>query len=78
MVSNNRQLNDVKKVKSIKINYSNAQMPNIRTEIGCDEIEPFLRLKKQQEELRRESRSDETWFGRTASPVQDDIYIWEY
>lgn len=78
VVSNNKQLNDIKKVKSIKISYSNAQMPNIRTEIGCDEIEPILRLKKQQEELRNDARSDETWFGRTASPIQDDIYIWEY
>ena len=78
VVSNNRQLNDVKTVKSVKISYSNAQMPNIQTQIGCDEIEPFLRIKKQQEELRKEARSDETYFGRTASLITDrDIYIWE-
>ena len=78
VVSNNKQLNDIKTVKSLKISYENNRKPMIRSEIGCDEIEPFLRIKKHQEELRREARSDETYFGRTASPIDDEeLYIWE-
>jgi len=78
VVSNYRKLNDVKTVESIKITYKNSQIPKIQTEIGLDEIEPYLRIRKEQEALRKQARSDKTYFGRTASPIEDpDIYIWD-
>ena len=78
VVSNYRKLNDVKTVESIKITYKNTQMPTIQTEIGLDEIEPYLRVRKEQENLRKQAKSDKTYFGRTASPIEDEeIYIWD-
>lgn len=78
VVSNYKKLNDVKTIQSIKIKYDISSMPRIQTEIGLDEIEPFLRIKKEQEELRKTARSDKTYFGRTASPIEDqEIYIWD-
>lgn len=78
ILANAQQLNDVKTIQSLKIKYSNSSMPRIRTEIGCDEVEPFLRIRKEQERLRKEARSESTYFGTTATPIEDeDVYIWD-
>ena len=78
IVSNYKKLNDVKTVESIKISYNPNQIPRIRTEIGLDELEPYLRIRKEQEALRKQTRSDKTYFARTATPVENpEIYTWE-
>ena len=78
VVANAQQLNDVKTIQSLKIKYNNSQIPRIKTEIGCDEVEPFLRIRKEQERLRKEARSESTYFGTTAEPIEDeDVYIWD-
>ncbi len=78
VISNYKKLNDIKTVQSIKISFSKKNMPKIRTEIGCDEIEPFLRIRKDQEKLRKKTRAKSTYFGSTASPVDEEgIYIWD-
>lgn len=78
VISNYKKLNDVKTIESVKISYNKSDMPRIRTEIGCDEIEPYLRIKKEQEKLRKQTRAKSTYFGGSASPIEDEgIYIWD-
>ncbi|MBQ2654076.1 MAG: hypothetical protein IJF83_11010 [Methanobrevibacter sp.] len=78
VISNNRKLNDVKTIESIKVKYSNNQIPHIHTELGLNELEPLLRIKKEQEELRNLTREQATVFSATATPITDeDIYIWD-
>lgn len=78
VIANAQQLNDVKTIMSLKIKCSKDSMPKVRTEIGCDEVEPFLRIRKEQEALRKQARAESTYFGTTADPVLDeDVYIWD-
>lgn len=78
VIANAKQLSDVKTVQSVKVTFNKSDMPHIQTEIGLDEVEPFLRIRKEQEKLRKNARSDKTWFGRTANPVFDEeVYIWD-
>jgi len=78
VLSNSKKLNDIKTVESIKIKYDNNKMPHIQTEIGLNELEPFLRIKKEQEKLRQLTRNETTVFSATATPVTDeDVYIWD-
>lgn len=78
VISNNRKLNDVKTIESIKVVYKNTQMPHIQTELGLNELEPLLRIKKEQEKLRNLTREKSTVFSATATPVDDpNIYIWD-
>ena len=78
VISNNRKLNDVKTIESIKVKYSNTQIPHIHTELGLNELEPLLRIKKEQEKLRNLTRDKATVFSATATPIDDpNIYIWD-
>ena len=78
VISNNRKLNDVKTIESIKVVYKNTQMPHIHTELGLNELEPLLRIQKEQEKLRNLTREKSTVFSATATPVDDpNIYIWD-
>lgn len=78
VVANLKYLNDIKTIKSLKIKGSKDTIPKVRTEIGCDEIEPFLRIRKEQERLRKKARAESTYFSDTALPITDeDVYIWD-
>jgi len=78
VISNRKVLNDVKPIKSIKVQWNNDKKPSIQTEIGLDELEPYLRIKKEQEKLRKNAKAKTTYFGRTATAIEDEnIYIWE-
>jgi len=78
VISNSRKLNDIKTIESIKVTYDIKQMPRIQTEIGLDELEPYLRIKKEMQDMRNNTKKKNTNFSSTATPVQDeDIYIWD-
>ena len=78
VISNSRKLNDIKTIESIKVTYDIKQMPRIQTEIGLDELEPFLRIKKEMQDMRNNTKKKNTNFSSTATPVQDeDVYIWD-
>lgn len=78
VISNYKKLNDIKTVKSVKVSYKPTQIPHIQTEIGCDELEPFLRIRKEQEALRKKTRAESTYFSSTATPIEDEeLYIWD-
>lgn len=78
VISDNKNLNDIKTVKSVKHTYDPSDIPKTRTEIGCDELAPLLRIKKAQENLRKSTRAKSTWFSHTANPIEDEeLYVWE-
>lgn len=80
VIANRSTLNDVKPVKSLKCHWTNDDKPSLQTEIGLDEIEPYLRIKKEQEQLRKSAKAKTTYFGRTATAYDrddEDIYVWE-
>ena len=78
VISNNKVLNDIKTVESIKVHWTNTDKPTIQTEIGLGELEPYLRIKKEQEKLRKQAKAKTTYFGRTATAIEDaEIYIWD-
>lgn len=77
-ISDYKYLNDIKPLESLKIDYNNNQKPSIQTTLGVGELEPYLRIKQDMQEMRRETKRKSTYFGSTASPIQnDDIYIWD-
>ena len=77
-ISDYKYLNDIKPLESIKIEYKHTTKPSIRTTLGVGELEPYLRIKDEMQQLRVENRRKSTYFGATASPIQDDdVYIWD-
>lgn len=78
VLSNSKKLNDIKPIKSLHITYKHDSMPKIRTEIGLDELEPYLRIKSDMQKLRQITKQTSTNFSSTATEVTDeDIYIWD-
>lgn len=77
-ISNYPYLNDIKPLESIQIKYSNTKKPSIQTTLGVGELEPYLRIKQDMQELRVQNKKKSTSFSSSASPVEnDDIYIWD-
>ncbi len=77
VISNYKYLNDIKPIESIQIKYANGTKPTIQTTLGLGEIEPYLRIKREMQLLRRRNK-EKTTFSSSAQPVDDaDIYVWE-
>ena len=73
-----QKLNTVKTVKSLKISYSNSQIPRIRTEIGLDEMAQEFQLQKLLRDLRENAKQESTLFSGTATKVTNkEVYQWE-
>lgn len=73
-----QKLNTVKRVQSIKISYSNSQIPRIRTELGLGEMAQEFQLQKLLRELRETAKQESTLFSGSASQVTDkNVYQWE-
>jgi len=71
-------LSDLKPIESIQIKYTNDNKPTIQTTLGLGEIEPYLRIKQQMANLRKQAKKKSTTFSTTASPIDDDtIYTWD-
>ena len=71
-------MNDIKPLESLKIEYRHTTKPSIQTTLGVGELEPYLRIKDEMQQLRVENKRKSTYFGSTAEPVQDDdVYIWD-
>lgn len=78
VVANDKKLNTVKEVKSIKVSFNTGKMPRIRTELGLDELSPDAQLTKNARKLRQEAKKESTWFSSSAIPVFDEtIYEWD-
>lgn len=78
MISDYKYLNDIKPLKSLKIQYKKSTKPSIQSTLGVGELEPYLRIKDELQQLRVENKRKLTYFGSTAYPVQDDdVYIWD-
>lgn len=74
IVANARKLNDVKEVKSIKIEFKNDKIPRIQTTIGLDEVDPNFQMRANIRKLRQNAKKESTSFSSTATPVTDEIY----
>ena len=71
-------MNDIKPLESIQIKYSHSKKPSIQTTLGVGELEPYLRIKQDMQNLRVENKKKSTYFSSSASPVlDDDIFIWD-
>lgn len=78
VISNSKKLNDVKTLESLKVKFNVNQIPKLQSELGLNELEPFLRIRKEQEKLRDLTRNNTTVFSSTATPVDDEeVYIWD-
>ena len=78
VVANAKKLNDLKEVKSIKVDFKYDRLPRIQTTIGLEELDPDSRLKKNIRELRASTKQESTSFSSTATPVTDQVYYeWE-
>ena len=77
--SNDKKINSIKTLQSIKWTYSPSKIPKIQTEIGLDELAPDILLKTQLRELRENAKKESTLFTGTATAVSADtnIYQWE-
>ena len=76
-ISDYQYLNDIKPLESIQVKYSNTVKPSIQTTLGVGELEPYLRIKEDMQNLRQQSKATTT-FSSSATPVQDeDVYIWD-
>lgn len=77
-ISDYQYLNDIKPLESIQIKYNNATKPSIQTTLGVGELEPYLRIKEDMQELRKANKKKSTSFSSSAEAIQDDdIYIWD-
>lgn len=77
-ISDYKYLNDIKPLESLKIEYKHTTKPSIQTTLGVGELEPYLRIKDEMQQLRVENKRKSTYFGSTADPIQDDdVYIWD-
>ena len=78
-IMNSKYLNDIKKVMSVKYNFSWAGVPRWQTTIGLDEISPEFKAKKKMQEIRRITREENTVFSKTAQHVDNsELYEWEH
>lgn len=78
VIADDKKLNTIKKVSSVKFSYATNQIPKIKTELGLGELAPDLLLKKQLRELRDAAKEKSTLFSSTAVPVEDpNVYQWE-
>lgn len=77
--SNDKKINTIKRVESVKYSFSVNQIPKIHTELGLDELSPDLQLRKQLREMRKSAKTESTLFSSSAKKIEDpDIYRWEY
>lgn len=78
IISNDKKLNDVKEVKSIKISHDTGKMPRIRTEIGLDELSPNEQLKENVKKLKENAKKESTYFSSSAIPISEEtVYEWD-
>ena len=79
VVANRHQLNTLKEVDSITVNYNHKTKPVIQTELGLGELAPDLQVRENIKKLRDSAKKKTTYFSASASPEpNDDIYTWEY
>ena len=79
VVANRHQLNTLKEVDSITVNYNHKTKPVIQTELGLGELAPDLQVRENIKKLRDSAKKKTTYFSGSASPEpNDDIYTWEY
>ena len=77
VISNYQYLNDIKPLESIQIKYSYNTKPVIQTTVGIGELEPYLRIKQDIQQLRVQNK-DSTVFSSSAVPIEDEnIFIWD-
>ena len=74
VVANAKKLNDIKEVKSIKIEFKHDRVPRIQTTIGLDELDPNVQMRENIRKLRENTKNESTSFDSTATPVTDEIY----
>ena len=79
VISDIKQLNTLKEVESISLEYDYKNKPVLQTELGLGELAPDIQVRKNIKALRDNAERKTTYFGSTADPVHDeDIYEWEY
>lgn len=79
VVSDAKQLNTLKEVESVSLEYNYKDKPVLQTELGLGELAPDLQLRKTIKNLRDSAKKKTTYFDSSAEPVHDeDIYEWEY
>ena len=78
VIANNKKLNSIKDIQSIKIKFDKGKMPRVFTELGLGELAPDLQLKKNVREMRRNTKHKSTSFSKTAIPQTDvEIFGWD-
>ena len=78
VIANNKKLNSVKDIQSIKIKFDKGKMPRVQTELGLGELAPDLQLKKNVRSLRQNAKKKTPSFSLSAIPTTDlDIFEWD-
>ena len=79
VTANRHQLNTLKEVNSITLEYNYKTKPVIQSELGLGELAPDLQVKKNIKKLRDSAKKSTTHFTESATPEPNqDIYSWEY
>lgn len=79
VVSDAKQLNTLKEVESISLEYDYKDKPVLQTELGLGELAPDLQVRKNIKQLRDSAKTNTTYFYGSAEPIHDeDVYEWEY
>ena len=78
ILANAKKLNTIKEVKSLKLNFNENKTPRLRTEIGLDELSPYMQMQKNIRNLRKNAKKETTSFSSSAVPIADiDLYEWD-
>ncbi|WP_409200625.1 hypothetical protein [Methanobrevibacter sp. DSM 116169] len=77
-VLDNKVLSDIKDVQSVNYSYSRSRTPKLRTQLGLGEMSKEFKVKKQMEQMREETKIENTVFSSSASyTTSSEIFEWE-
>lgn len=78
VISNDRHLNTLKEIASVKYKWSKSQIPKIQSTFGLGELPLDLQIKKELREIRASAKKETTHFSSSAEPITDmNVYEWD-
>lgn len=78
VISNNKHLNTLKEVASVKYKCKNSQIPKVQTELGLGELPVDLQIQKELRAIREATKKETTHFSSSAEPIEDQaVYEWD-